>query len=121
MSKDESGEGEVEDGANLVVPWASELIVDPVLHSPYNDTGEHKESTTHQPQIRRQWFKENPSALAVLIHDWDHHSDVRDGVRKGEVHVLGSVGRDRHVPHHGIIPLRKPMAIPPPFVLDRSP
>jgi len=102
VSENKCGEGEVEDGAELMEGWPSEAVIDLVFKHPYNEPGEDEGGSKRQPKACSEWFEEDPCILSAVIPDRNHHRHALLSVRHREVHIQGSVGCDCHVAYYCI-------------------
>ena len=102
VCKDEGGEAEVEEGADLVGRGAAELPVDAVLHGPDDEAGEDEEDEADEPEVVAERLEEGPGAGVALVAHRHHHGDPRRHVRQREVHVLRPVRRDGDVRHRRV-------------------
>jgi len=107
VSENKRGEGEVEDGAELMEGRASEAVIDSVFKHPYNQSGEYEEGPYRPPKACSEWFQEDPCTLSAVILDRNHHRHALLGVRHREVHIQGSVGCDGHITYYCIKILQK--------------
>ena len=103
VSIDEGREDEVEGGAELLLAWALELGVYPLLDRPDDETDEDEKGQEASPEIHLKRFQKYPAVGAVVLFGPDEHPHSRPRIRQRKIYVLRSIGHDGYVSNDGVV------------------